>query len=207
MRIDDAAEGVGRAADAYERGRPAYPVPAVAWLAEALGVAPGTVVVDLGAGTGKLTRMLAAYGATLVAVEPVAAMRAKLAASMPGMRALEGTAESMPLPDGSADAVTVGQAFHWFDGERALAEIHRVLRPHGASCSTTIPTCGDGRRSGCRTAPRSTGPSAARNLRPAQGGAYRRSRRPYSTSCRAPSVISDGSAVCRDHQQPSRSSS
>ena len=132
MRIDDAAaRGFAKGAEAYERGRPTYPLPAVAWLAEALGVAPGTTVVDLGAGTGKLTRLLAPLGADLVAVEPVAAMRAKLAAALPGVRVVDGTAERCPLPDGSADAVTAGQAFHWFDGERALAEIHRVLRPGG----------------------------------------------------------------------------
>ncbi len=86
-------------------------------------------MVDLAAGTGKLTRPLLATGAEVVAVEPVAEMRAVLAA---GARALDGTAEAMPLPTESADAVVVAQAFHWFDGDAALAEIHRVLRPGGA---------------------------------------------------------------------------
>jgi SAM-dependent methyltransferase len=126
-----AARGFDRAADAYERGRPGYPEPAVAWLVEALGIGPGRAVVDLAAGTGKLTRQLLPSGAGLVAVEPVAGMRARLAASLPGVRVAAGTAEAMPLPDGSADVVVAGQAFHWFDGVRALAEVHRVLRPGG----------------------------------------------------------------------------
>ena len=86
-------------------------------------------MVDLAAGTGKLTRPLLATGAEVVAVEPVAEMRAALPA---GARAVDGTAEEMPLNTGSADAVAVAQAFHWFDGDAALAEIHRVLRPGGA---------------------------------------------------------------------------
>jgi SAM-dependent methyltransferase len=102
----------------------------VAWLAERLGLRPGRTVVDLAAGTGKLTRPLAATGAEVVAIEPVAEMRARIGDA--GARSLDGTAEAIPLPDASADAVTVAQAFHWFDGPAALAEIHRVLRPGGA---------------------------------------------------------------------------
>ena len=86
-------------------------------------------MVDLAAGTGKLTSPLLATGAEVVAVEPVAEMRAALPV---GARALDGTAEELPLNTGSADAVAVAQAFHWFDGDAALAEIHRVLRPGGA---------------------------------------------------------------------------
>jgi ubiquinone/menaquinone biosynthesis C-methylase UbiE len=89
-------------------------------------------VLDLAAGTGKLTRGLVPSGAEVVAVEPIDEMRAQLARAVPGVRALPGTAEAIPLPDGSVDAVTVAQAFHWFDQERAPAEIHRVLRPGGA---------------------------------------------------------------------------
>jgi ubiquinone/menaquinone biosynthesis C-methylase UbiE len=124
-----AATGFARGADAYERARPDYPPEAISWLAAELDLGPGRVVVDLAAGTGKLTRPLAALGCEVVAIEPVAAMRARIGA---GVRALAGTAEAMPLPDSSADAVTVGQAFHWFDAPAALAEIERVLRPGGA---------------------------------------------------------------------------
>jgi SAM-dependent methyltransferase len=121
-----AAEGFSRSAEAYERGRPRYPPEAIAllraWLPER---AP---VLDLAAGTGALTRPLVEAGFEVVAVEPVAEMRAALPASA---RVLEGTAEAIPLGPGEVDAVVVGQAFHWFDGDAALAEIHRVLRPEG----------------------------------------------------------------------------
>jgi ubiquinone/menaquinone biosynthesis C-methylase UbiE len=114
-------------ADEYERGRAGYPPEVVAALAEPLGIGPGTCVLDLAAGTGKLTRALVETGANVVAVEPLDGMRALLH----GIDARAGTAEAIPLEDASVDAVTVAQAFHWFDGERALAEIHRVLRPGG----------------------------------------------------------------------------
>jgi SAM-dependent methyltransferase len=100
----------------------------VAFLVDRLGLGPGRVVVDLAAGTGKLARQLVPSGARVVAVEPLAEMRALIPA---GIEVLEGTAESIPLPDASADAVTVAQAFHWFDAEAALREIGRVLRPDG----------------------------------------------------------------------------
>jgi SAM-dependent methyltransferase len=121
-----ASAGFGRSVAAYERGRPGYPPAAVDCLAARLRLGPGRTVVDLAAGTGKLTRPLLATGAEVVAVEPVREMRAALPA---GARAVDGTAETMPLSTASADAVTVAQAFHWFDGDAALAEIHRVLRP------------------------------------------------------------------------------
>lgn len=127
-----AAKGFAAGADAYERGRPEYSGEAVARLIEELGIGPGRRVLDLAAGTGKLTRQLAPTGAEIVAVEPIAEMRAKLAASLPGVEAIEGTAEQIPLPGQSVDAVVVGQAFHWFDSFRAVSEIHRVLRPNGA---------------------------------------------------------------------------
>jgi SAM-dependent methyltransferase len=88
-------------------------------------------VLDLAAGTGKLTRELVPTGAEVVAVEPVEGMRAELAEALPAVRALAGTAERIPLPDAAVDAVTVAQAFHWFDGPAALAEIHRVLAGGG----------------------------------------------------------------------------
>jgi ubiquinone/menaquinone biosynthesis C-methylase UbiE len=128
-----AAEGFAAAADVYERARPGYPDEAVAWLAERLGIGPGRDVLDLAAGTGKLTRSLVPFGARVIAVEPVAEMRAQLVEAVPDTLAREGTAEAIPLPDGSVDAVTCAQAFHWFRHEDALAEIHRVLRARGAS--------------------------------------------------------------------------
>jgi SAM-dependent methyltransferase len=114
-------------ADAYERGRPEYPVEAVRWLA---GDAAADVV-DLGAGTGKLTRALVGLGHRVTAVEPLEEMRARLEGAVPDAHALAGSAEAIPLPDASADVVTSAQAFHWFDHSQALLEIARVLRPGG----------------------------------------------------------------------------
>jgi SAM-dependent methyltransferase len=121
-----AMAGFGASADAYERGRPDYPSAAIRWLARSLELKPGITVVDLAAGTGKLSRPLSATGARVIAIEPVEAMRRAIGV---GIETLDGTAERIPLPDASCDGVTVGQAFHWFDGELALAEIHRILRP------------------------------------------------------------------------------
>jgi ubiquinone/menaquinone biosynthesis C-methylase UbiE len=118
-------------AGAYERGRPDYPQEAVDALAAALGIGPGTTVVDLGAGTGKLTRLLVPTAARVVAVEPLAGMRVQLTQAVRQVEVLDGTAHAIPLPDGSADAVMAAQAFHWFADDAALAEIHRVLRPEG----------------------------------------------------------------------------
>jgi SAM-dependent methyltransferase len=96
------------------------------------GIGPGRTVLDLAAGTGKLTRLLVPTGADVVAVEPVAAMRSTLTSLCPTVEDLDGTAEAIPLGDASVDAVTVAQAFHWFEPGPALAEIARVLRPGGA---------------------------------------------------------------------------
>jgi ubiquinone/menaquinone biosynthesis C-methylase UbiE len=126
-----AAHGFDVTADAYERGRPEYPEDAVAFVCDRLRIAPGRTVLDLAAGTGKLTRALTPMGASLIGVEPAAGMREALQASMPEIPVLDGTAEAIPLDDGSVDAVVVGQAFHWFDGDRAIPEIARVLRPRG----------------------------------------------------------------------------
>jgi SAM-dependent methyltransferase len=123
----NAAVGFQAGAADYERGRPEYPGAAYALLARELGIGPGRRVLDLAAGTGKLTRGLAGLGAHVVAVEPVAAMRDQLRRAVPGVDVLEGTAERLPLPDSSVDAVCVAQAFHWFDVPVAAAEIHRVL--------------------------------------------------------------------------------
>jgi SAM-dependent methyltransferase len=128
---EEAARGFQQGADAYERGRPGYPPEAVKWLWQELRLGPGRTVLDVAAGTGKLTRELVPSGATVIAVEPVPAMRATLERLVPGARALSGTAEALPVGDGSVDAITVAQAFHWFDGPAAVAEFHRVLRPLG----------------------------------------------------------------------------
>ncbi|HYI61654.1 MAG TPA: methyltransferase domain-containing protein [Acidimicrobiales bacterium] len=126
-----AATGFSVGADDYERGRPSYPADAVEVLCRELGIGPGARVLDLAAGTGKLTRLLVPTGAEVVAVEPVAEMRARLQAGVPGASVLDGTAEHLPLPAASVDAVTVAQAFHWFDPEVALRETARVLGPGG----------------------------------------------------------------------------
>jgi SAM-dependent methyltransferase len=120
------------AVDVYEEARPPYPADTLAWLARRLELRPGRTVLDLGAGTGKLTRGLVGFGARVLAVEPLPAMRARLAELVPQAEVLAGAAEAIPLPDASVDAVTVGQAFHWFRLADALPELHRVLRPAGA---------------------------------------------------------------------------
>jgi SAM-dependent methyltransferase len=117
----------------YEAARPSYPPEAVAWIVARLGIAPGRRVVDLAAGTGKLTRLLAPTGADLVAVEPVAGMRALFRTIVPGVPLVAGTAEEMPFATASLDAVTVAQAWHWFDEARAARELLRVLRPGGGA--------------------------------------------------------------------------
>jgi SAM-dependent methyltransferase len=126
-----AARGFGAEAAAYDRARPSYPPDAITWLTERLNLGPGRQLVDLAAGTGKLTRLLDRIGANLIAVEPVAAMRAKLHEQLPQVPVLAGVAEALPLADKSVDAVVVAQAFHWFDARRAMAEIARVVRPGG----------------------------------------------------------------------------
>jgi SAM-dependent methyltransferase len=121
------AKSFDRAAEEYERGRPGWP-------SEVLDLVPVPVdvtVLDLGAGTGKLTRVLAARYAHVIALEPLTEMRAILAERVPTAEALPGTAEAIPLDDASVDAVFTGQAFHWFANDVAVAEIARVLRPGG----------------------------------------------------------------------------
>jgi SAM-dependent methyltransferase len=126
-----AAEGFRLAVDAYERGRPTYPLEAVAWLVAELRIGPETTVVDVGAGTGKFTAQLVPTGATIVAVEPIDAMRAMLKANLPAVTARPGTAERLPLETASANAIVAAQAFHWFNIPAAAAEFHRVLRTGG----------------------------------------------------------------------------
>jgi ubiquinone/menaquinone biosynthesis C-methylase UbiE len=130
-QVSAAARGFDNNAAAYEAARPSYPAEAIAHIVGHGGIGPGRRVLDLAAGTGKLTRLLVPTGAVVVAVEPVAAMRDHLRGASPAAEVHDGTAEAIPLADASVDAVTVAQAFHWFDAPRALAEIHRVLRPGG----------------------------------------------------------------------------
>jgi len=121
------ARSFGAAADAYERGRPSYPAQAVAWLVPE----HARTVVDLGAGTGKLTRALLAPGREVVAVEPSAGMREQFSRVLPQVRVLAGTGESIPLPDASVDTLVCAQAWHWVDPELAVPEAARVLRRGG----------------------------------------------------------------------------
>lgn len=117
----------GSEAAAYERGRPSYPPEAIDWL-----LPDGARdVLDLGAGTGKLTTRLVERGLDVVAVDPIAEMLELLRGALPATPALLGTAEQIPLRDNSVDAVLVAQAWHWFDPKRAIAEVARVLRPGG----------------------------------------------------------------------------
>ncbi|MGV4983325.1 class I SAM-dependent methyltransferase [Streptomyces sp. NRAIS4] len=118
----------GAAAVAYAAHRPDYAQAAVRW---ALEPAPGPRVLDLGAGTGKLTATLVALGAEVIAVEPDPGMLTELRRSLPAVRALSGSAEAIPLPDASVDAVLAGNAMHWFDMAVAGPEIARVLAPGG----------------------------------------------------------------------------
>jgi ubiquinone/menaquinone biosynthesis C-methylase UbiE len=130
-----------KASQAYERGRPGYPADTVDWIVRVAGLGPGRTVVDLAAGTGKLTTDLLTCGARVVAVEPLPEMRARLAERLKGagtaaaapaqVEVREGLAEDTGLAEASADAVTVAQAFHWFANEHALAEIARVLVDEG----------------------------------------------------------------------------
>ncbi len=126
-----AAAGFGSTGALYERARPAYPPATVTRLGEVLGLVPGSTLVELGAGTGKMTRLLARPDLRLIACEPSASMLRAMPAGMPGVSAVACLAEAIPLPSGCADGVVVAQAFHWFSAPEALSEIHRVLRPGG----------------------------------------------------------------------------
>lgn len=126
-----AQQGFSTQAVTYAQGRPDYPRQLTGWLTDALQINPHSTVIDLGAGTGKFTRLLSTVAPTLIAVEPVEAMGAQLHKLLPQVRLLSGTAEAIPLEAATADALVCAQAFHWFSTEAALAEIHRVLKPDG----------------------------------------------------------------------------
>ncbi len=121
------ARSFEHSAEAYEHGRPGYAEAAL----DAVPLPADAVVLDLAAGTGKLTRQLVARFARVIAVEPLEGMRAVLERVVPEAEALKGSADAIPLEDASVDAVFVGEAFHWFAGDDVLREIARVLRPRG----------------------------------------------------------------------------
>jgi SAM-dependent methyltransferase len=131
---DIAAKGFQVASETYDRGRPEYPLDAIENLLQQLNIKPASTVVELGAGTGKFTKLLASLvpaGARVIAVEPVEGMRKKLSTLLPSLELLPGSAESIPLAAEAAIAIVAAQAFHWFNGPAALQEIHRVLQPGG----------------------------------------------------------------------------
>jgi len=129
--VSERARSFESAAADYERHRPEYPEEAVQWAADQLGLEERARVLDVGAGTGKLTRGLVALGFDVVAVEPGAPMLEQLRRAVPEAEAVEAPAESIPLPGESVDAAFAGQAYHWFDRARALPELHRLIRPGG----------------------------------------------------------------------------
>lgn len=127
----EAAQGFQAGAETYVKGRPDYPPEVAEWLRRDLGLEAGKTALDLGSGTGKFLPRLIATGATVIAVEPVAAMLAQLIAHNPNIVAKKGDAENIPLADNAIDAVVCAQSFHWFSTRAALAEIRRVLKPGG----------------------------------------------------------------------------
>ena len=140
MALHPLAARFAEVADAYERGRPEYPPAVAGALAAELRIPPGGRVLDLAAGTGKLTRALLGIGLDVVAVEPQEPLRELLAARIGAERVRDGVAEAIPLPDASVAAVTVADGFHWFDHAAALAEIARVLQPGGGlAVLSTVP--------------------------------------------------------------------
>ncbi|HVB06180.1 MAG TPA: class I SAM-dependent methyltransferase [Acidimicrobiales bacterium] len=131
MVVHPQASAFDNVATEYEQGRPGYPRSLLDWVMERGALAPGSTVVDLAAGTGKLTRLLVESGARVIGVEPLAAMREEFRRILPDVEILDAAAESIPLPDGCADVLTCGMAIHWFANTVALAEIARVLRDGG----------------------------------------------------------------------------
>jgi len=127
-----AAQGFEAGADTYEKGRPDYPAALSGWLRAELHLNASTTVLDLGAGTGKFLPRVLETGARVIAIEPVDAMRARLASAFPDIEVRAGRAEHIPLANESLDAVTCAQAFHWFANVVAMQEIRRILKPGGA---------------------------------------------------------------------------
>lgn len=117
--------------NAYDRGRPEYPQKVIDCLSLMFPILPNSTVLEIGVGTGKFTKLLLESGVNIIALEPLENMRAKFSQLFPTIEILDGVAESIPLPDKSVDHVIVAQAFHWFEGNKALREIHRVLKPQG----------------------------------------------------------------------------
>ncbi len=133
LDVHQLAHAFDGVADLYERTRPDYPAAAIRHLQSRLDIRPGKLVVDIGAGTGKFTRLLIPTGADLIAIEPVEGMRDVFARVLPVIEVRDGTAESIPLSDASVDVVTAAQAAHWFQAGPAFAEMARVLRPGGGA--------------------------------------------------------------------------
>ncbi len=130
--LHDLVEGF-RDPGRYERGRTAYPDAVVELVARELDLPPGATIVDVGAGTGMLARPFAAAGFDVIGAEPLPELRAQLATVLGPERALDAAAEALPLADASVAAAVCGDAFHWFDRPRAVAELHRVIRPGGGA--------------------------------------------------------------------------
>jgi len=127
-----ASHGYSHAVEHYRRGRPSYPDDAVGYLVQELGIRQDRDILELGAGTGKFTELIALSGARVTAAEPVPAMRESLERNCPTVTIVDCVAEALPLAEASQDAVVAAQSFHWFDGDLALSEIHRVLREGGS---------------------------------------------------------------------------
>lgn len=135
MSVHEKSQGYHSGARDYVAGRPGYPPEAIEWLRDVLGAAPGRKIVEIGAGTGKFIPTLQEVGGTIIAVEPITEMREQLVQSFPDVTALAGSADAIPLPDASVDAVVCAQAFHWFATVEAVAEMRRVLVSGGSVSS------------------------------------------------------------------------